>query len=150
MKWEMWGILVPILAGLLGYFGKKYVDLKIDRALSGQLEVLRKAQTDRFEVVVRLTGLLTEIHHCVNHIKDGHDSYRERCRELCMKLRQDARASVALIGNGPLIQITTVSDIAIGYAAGPTQELHERWTGSLLEAMDILRSNLKAIGYEVK
>lgn len=44
---------------------KKYVELKVDRALAGQLDVLRKRQIDRFDAVVRIRGMLAEIDHCM-------------------------------------------------------------------------------------
>lgn len=148
MTWELWGVLAPLLAGALGYLGKKYIDLRVSRAVSGTLEVLRKAQLEKFELTVTLGGLLAEIAHCINHIRDGDAEYGERCREMSLELRRRARSGILLIGNDRVAEIMQASDVALRYADKPSDQLYRDWEELLPDAMHELNASLKHVGYK--
>ena len=98
-------ILIALAAALLGAIGfgaKKYIDWRIDRALRGQLEAIRKRHVARFDAIVRIQGMLAEADHCVRHMRGGDLEYAPKCEEWCMKVRRESRAAIAIdwLGSG--------------------------------------------------
>ena len=131
MSWEVIGGLITVAVGAITYAVKKYVDLKVDKALAGQLDVLRKAHIERFDTVVRIKGIVAEIDHCMDHISKGHVDYSQRCKDWCMKVRQDTRSMIALLGEDFVSRIKISTDIAIEYSGKPSVELYEHWKNQL-------------------
>ena len=128
MTWELWGLILTTIIGATGYLLKKYVDWKVDKALAGQLDVLRKRQIERFDAIVRIRGMLAEINHCIFHIKYNDNEYSQTCKEWCMRVRKEARASIALIGDDLVHQITEATDVALQYSDKHSAELYEIWS----------------------
>lgn len=147
MTWEVVGVICTALIGAVGYAIKKYVDWKVDKALAGQLDVLRKLHVERFDTVVRIKGMLAEIDHCMNHLKANDVDYSQRCKEWCMKVRQDARSKIALLGQDIITDITLLTDLALKYSDKPSMELYELWktqVGKIYSDVDLNLRVLKA------
>lgn len=119
------------LLGVIGYGAKKYTDWRIDRALSGQLDVIRKRHVARFDVVVRLHGMLAEADHCIRHVKDGDIDYAPKCREWCMKVRQESRAAIALVGPELVQQIAVLTDIGLECVREVSASRFDEWGAEL-------------------
>lgn len=145
MTWEVWGLILTTVIGGTGYLVKKYVDWKVERALAGQLDVLRKRHIERFDAIVRLQGMLAEIRHCMFHLKDDHNDYSEKCNEWCMKVRKEARASIALIGDDLVGGITEATDAALQYSENRSPEVFESWTARLLIVNRAADSTMKLV-----
>ncbi len=124
-------MFVAAVLGAVGYGAKRYTDWRIDRALSGQLDVIRKRHVTRFDAVVRIHGMLAEADHCIRHVRDGDLDYAPRCQEWCMKVRQESRASIALIGSDLVQQIAVVTDIGLKCAREVSESLLGEWDAEL-------------------
>src|ERR1044072_3210563 len=131
MSWEIMGAIVTVLAGGVSYAVKRYVDWKVDKALAGQLDLIRKAHVERFDVVVRTKGMFAEIDHCIEHVAKGDIDYSQRCKDWCLQLRKDNRSMIALVGEDFVRHVRLSTDVAFEYLAKPSEKLYESWKGQL-------------------
>jgi hypothetical protein len=131
MDGAFFSMLVAALLGAVGYGAKKYTDWRIDRALSGQLDVIRRRHVARFDAVVRIHGMLAEADHCIRHVRDGDLEYVSKCQEWCMKVRQESRAMVALIGSDLVERVAVATDIGLKYARELSPALFDEWKSEL-------------------
>ena len=145
MSWETIGAVLTLLAGAIGYAVKKYVDWKVDKALAGQLDVLKKAHIERFDAIVRIKGMLAEIDHCMDHVAKGDTDYSQRCKDWCMKVRQDTRGMIALLGEEFVSKIKLLTDIALEYSDNNSNDLYERWKKQLENSYIVAESNLRVL-----
>lgn len=147
MAWEaaMWAGIITGVAGAVSYAIKRYIDWKVDKGLAGQLEVLRKRHVERFNIIVRIEGMLAEIDHCMNHIKDNHIEYSQRCKDWCMKVRHEARASIALIGEDLVQYVTMSTDVALRYSDERSAELYALWKTHSSELHSMASMALKVL-----
>ena len=145
MTWEIVGIISTVLAGAVGYAIKKYVDWRVDKTLAGQLDVLKKAYVERFDTIVRIKGMLREMDHYMDHLKKNHLNYVEICKEWCMKVRQESRASIALIGEDVVSYIIELTNVALEYSDKPSTDLYDQWKQRYSDIHSPVNSSLPAL-----
>lgn len=145
MSWEVLGAIVTVAIGAISYTVKKYFDWRVDKALTGQLDVLRKAHVERFDSVVRVKGMLAEIDHCIDHVAKGDTDYCQRCKDWCMKVRQDTRSMIALLGEDFVSSVKLTTDVALEYADKPSANLYERWKGQLERVYSAADTNVRVL-----
>jgi len=145
MTWEIMGIVFTVLAGAIGYAIKKYVDWRVEKTLAGQLDVLKKAYVERFDTVVRVKGMLREIDHHMSHLKNNNLNYAQTCKEWCMKVRQESRASIALIGEDVVSYVIDLTNIALKYSDNPSADLYDLWKHQYSDISSPVNSSLPVL-----
>jgi hypothetical protein len=71
--------------------------------------------------------MLAEIDHCIEHVAKGDIDYSQRCKDWCMKLRQDSRSMIALLGEDFVRHVKLSTDVALQYLDKPSDKLYECW-----------------------
>lgn len=143
MSVEIWAAIIASITGVIVYAAKKYVDLKVNEARGWQIELIKKRHLTHFDIIEKIEGMLAEIDHCIDHIRRGDMDYKQNCKEWCMKVRQESRASVEYIGEDILNKITIATDIAIQYSNQSSTDLYNLWQSLYLEAKRCAKDSIK-------
>lgn len=121
VSWPAAGTVAAALAAGFGYLLKKYFDVWIENR--------RKIASARFDAVTRIEGMVAEIAHCVKHLRAGRTAYADTCRDWCMKVRQESRAQIALLGGELVEAVHATTDSALAILESADEPRYKQWLG---------------------
>lgn len=128
MTGSWWVPLVSVAGlGVVAYGVKRYIDRRIEMAVGGRIEVLRRLEVGRFEAQAHIRGMLAEVDHAVQHVRRGDGAYAEACREWSMRARQEARSRIIFVGDEYVDQVTRATDAALQFAEAGHAGSYDDW-----------------------
>ena len=135
-----WSAFVAGLAAFgaaIGYFAKKYVDLR--------LGAVSQFHTQKFDAIVHIRGLLTEVDHCVLHIARGEERYVDVLKQHYATVRKESRAKSALLGDNLVTSIRNATDTALTYCTLPEESMRGQWDDQLRSLYEQCDTKLRTV-----
>jgi hypothetical protein len=150
MDWQI-ALIIPgiaVVLGAIGYGIHRYIDWEVDKNISGKLEVIKKRHLDKYNAIVDLQGLLSEIAHCIGHIekKDkDYEYYYSKCLNWCDEMRNKSRRYESFIGYQIKNEIHSTTDIALKIAKLEPGDHFQSWHDSYIKLNNKMFNQFKDI-----
>jgi hypothetical protein len=119
VDWSVATILLGGVTGAVGYIGKKFFDLRF--------EAIARFHADKYNALVQIRGLLSEIDHCILHLSKGHEKYAEEFEPLYKAVRKESRMKSAVLSDELAQQVLDATDIASAYVKSRTEIDKNAW-----------------------